>query len=134
MLLSNARECCGFCAAGDAENKLVFLLLPSRLRTRSCYFLARQKVTKERPEGAEEGAILDFSPLWTPPRLFHFLRERAAAAVRLVGTSLALFFVWKIQNSHLFAQKETAAQVHTHFPVFSLFSAFCGSGFAESYG
>jgi hypothetical protein len=67
-------------------------------------------------------------------RLFHFLRERAAAAVRLVGTSLALFFVWKIQNSHLFAQKETAAQVHTHFPAFSLSSAFCGSGFAESYG
>ena len=42
-------------------------LLPSRLRTRSCSFLARQKGTKERPEGAEEGASLDFSPLWTPP-------------------------------------------------------------------
>ena len=94
-------------------------LLPSRLRTRSCSFLSRQKGTKERPEGAEEGASLDFSPLWTPPRLFHFLRERAAAAVRLVGTSLALFFVWKIQNLHLFAQKEAAAQVHTHFPAFS---------------
>ena len=44
-----------------------FPLLPSRLRTRSCYFLARKKVTKERPEGAEEVASLDFSPLWTPP-------------------------------------------------------------------
>ena len=32
-------------------------------------FLARQKVTKERPEGAEEGASLDFSPLWTPPAI-----------------------------------------------------------------
>ena len=42
-------------------------LLPSRLRTRSCSFLARQKGTKERPEGAEEGASLDFSPLWIPP-------------------------------------------------------------------
>ena len=42
-------------------------LLPSPLRTRSCSFLARQKGTKERPEGAEEGASLDFSPLWTPP-------------------------------------------------------------------
>ena len=46
---------------------IFFPLLPSRLRTRSCYFLARQKVTKERPEGAEEGASLDFSPFWTPP-------------------------------------------------------------------
>ncbi|MFR3410926.1 MAG: hypothetical protein ACLTXW_16095 [Christensenellales bacterium] len=110
------------------KTNLFFSLLPSRLRTRSCSFLVRQKGTKERPEGAEEGASLD------SPRLFHFLRERAAAAVRLVGTSLALFFVWKIQNSHLFAQKETAAQVHTRFPAFSLSSAFCGSGFAESYG
>jgi hypothetical protein len=44
-------------------------MLPSRLRTRSCSFLARQKGTKERPEGAEEGASLDFSPLWTPPAI-----------------------------------------------------------------
>jgi len=88
MLLSNARECCGFCAAGDAENKLVFLLLPSRLRTRSCYFLARQKVTKERPEGAEEGASLDFSPLWTPPRRKSFLQERTAVASMLDCFSL----------------------------------------------
>ena len=29
-------------------------LLPSPLRRRFCYFLARQKVTKERPEGAEK--------------------------------------------------------------------------------
>ena len=43
------------------------LLLQSPLRRRCCYFLARQKVTKERPEGAEERASLDFSPLWTPP-------------------------------------------------------------------
>ena len=49
------------------KSRWILPLLPSRLRTRSCYFLARQKVTKERPEGAEEGASLDFSPLWTPP-------------------------------------------------------------------
>ena len=49
------------------KSRWILPLLPSRLRTQSCYFLARQKVTKERPEGAEEGASLDFSPLWTPP-------------------------------------------------------------------
>ena len=49
------------------KTNLFFLLLSSPLRRRLCYFLARQKVTKERPEGAEEGASLDFSPLWTPP-------------------------------------------------------------------
>ena len=49
------------------KSRWILPLLPSRLRTRSCYFLARQKVTKERPEGAEERASLDFSPLWTPP-------------------------------------------------------------------
>ena len=51
------------------KTNLFFSLLPSRLRTRSCSFLVRQKVTKERPEGAEEGASLDFSPLWTPPAI-----------------------------------------------------------------
>ena len=51
--IKNSNNCC--------------LLLQSRLRTRSCYFLLRQKVTKERPEGAEKLKSEDFSPLWTPP-------------------------------------------------------------------
>ena len=42
-------------------------MLQPRLRTRNCYFLLRQKVTKERPEGAEKLKSRDFSPLWTPP-------------------------------------------------------------------
>ena len=64
---------CSFLLSCFYEHKpffLPFIFSPprsSRLRTRRCYFLARQKVTKERPEGAEKLMCGDFSPLWTPP-------------------------------------------------------------------
>ena len=62
-------------------------MLQPRLRTRSCYFLLRQKVTKERPEGAEERASLDFSPLWTPPATHVYWGKE-----RLLLPSLTAFF------------------------------------------
>ena len=63
------------------------LLLQSPLRRRCCYFLARQKVTKERPEGAEKLKSLDFSPLWTPPATHVYWGKE-----RLFLPGLAAFF------------------------------------------
>ena len=129
MLLSNARECCGFCAAGDAENKLVFLLLPSRLRTRSCYFLARKKVTKERPEGAEEGASLDFSPLWTPPASSISCGKEQRRLSGLSALPLRCFSCGKYKIRTCLRKKR---QRHRYTRIFPSFR--CPLHFAESYG
>ena len=61
------------------------MLLPSPLRRRCRYFLARQKVTKERTEGTDECRVWATAPSGLPPPLMFIGRKSCS---RLPGWSL----------------------------------------------